>query len=366
MKSIIAKYRYQGKHLIIQTSDLSKFFDKEMIEDAVMTCYNCGADPKACRLWYKINEGTRIRVRTRAGMIQFTEVGAVVGQGTLGGALVNQAVLDQGISEQFAPGGENELTYGSVPLSPLIFQDDLINGAEGIKESRSACVKMDRVVKRLSLSLNKDKSLCIALGSPKQRQNIKTELQKNPLFCGEVEIKLKISFKWLGQILSSGGLAESVHATIEAEEGQIQAACLEIAHIVKDWRSQVAGGMETGLLLWEACCVPSLLNGAGTWMEIKKTTVKKLNQIQFWGLCLSLQVGPGTPLASLLWDTAILNMDIRVKIEKFLLVLHIRSLDEETIVKKIYLEQISDNCPGLASETNYICEEFNIEDCNFT
>ena len=143
---------------------------------------------------------------------------------------------------------------------------------------------------------------------------ITPSLQKNPLFCGEVEIKLKDSFKWLGQILSSGGLAESVNATIEAKEGKIRAACLEIAHIVNDWRSQVAGGMETGLLLWEACCVPSLLNGAGTWMEISKTTEKRLNQIQFWGLRLFLQVGPGTPLASLLWDTAILKMDIKVKI----------------------------------------------------
>ena len=233
-------------------------------------------------------------------MSQFTGVGAVVGQGTLGGALVSQAVLDQGISEQFAPGGEDELTYGSVPLSPLIFQDDLINGADRIKEARSACFKMDRVVKRLNLSLNKDNSLFIAQSSVLWRSRK----------------KLKGSFKWEGQILSSGGLAKSLNATIEAKEGKIRAACLEIAHIVKDWRSLVAGGMETGLLLWEACCVPSLLNGAGMWMEIKKTTAKKLNQKQFWGLRLFLQVGPGTPLASLLWDTAILNMDIRVKIEE--------------------------------------------------
>ena len=55
MKSIIAKYRNEGKSLILQTSDLSKFFDKEMIEDAILTCYERGADPKACRLWYKLN-----------------------------------------------------------------------------------------------------------------------------------------------------------------------------------------------------------------------------------------------------------------------------------------------------------------------
>ena len=38
LKSIIAKYREEGKLLIIQSSDLSKFFDKEMIEDAFLTC----------------------------------------------------------------------------------------------------------------------------------------------------------------------------------------------------------------------------------------------------------------------------------------------------------------------------------------
>ena len=131
MKSIIAKYRNEGKSLILQTSDLSKFFDKEMIEDAILTCYERGADPKACRLWYKLNNDTQMRVRTGAGMSDFTNAGAVVGQGTLGGALVSQAVLDQGISEQFAPGGGDELTYGSVPIAPFIFQDDVIHGAEG-------------------------------------------------------------------------------------------------------------------------------------------------------------------------------------------------------------------------------------------
>lgn len=93
-------------------------------------------------------------------------------------------------------------------------------------------------------------------------------------FCGEIETKLKEKFKRLGQTLSSGGVAESVAATIEAREGKIRAAFLEIAQIINDWRSHVVGGMETGLLLWEACCVPSLLNGAGTWVEMTKNKEK--------------------------------------------------------------------------------------------
>ena len=48
--------------------------------------------------------------------------------------------------------------------------------------------------------------------------------------------------KWLGQQLASGGLVESVAATVAAREGNIRGAGLEIATIVNDWRSQTAGG----------------------------------------------------------------------------------------------------------------------------
>ena len=101
-------------------------------------------------------------------------------------------------------------------------------------------------------------------------------------------------------------------------------------------------------------------------MEISKATEKQLNKIQCWALRLFLQVGPGTPLASLLWDTSSLDMGIRVKTQKILLVLHIRSLDDNTIAKQVYLEQIKHNWPGLAKETNSICKELKIEDCNVT
>ena len=72
-------------------------------------------------------------------------------------------------------------------------------------------------------------------------------------------------------------------------------------------------------------------------------------------------------MAFLLWDTAILNMDFKVKVKNILLP---KSLKEDPIAKKIYLEQISENRSGrigqglLASETKLICEEWKIEDCN--
>jgi hypothetical protein len=45
----------------------------------------------------------------------------------IGGALVSQAVLDDGVSEEFPPGGQLQMEYGDIPLAPLIWMDDLLN-----------------------------------------------------------------------------------------------------------------------------------------------------------------------------------------------------------------------------------------------
>ena len=58
LKSIVALYRSRGKMVIVQCYDVQKFFDKEMIEDAVLVCQKRGVYPKATRIWYKLNDNT--------------------------------------------------------------------------------------------------------------------------------------------------------------------------------------------------------------------------------------------------------------------------------------------------------------------
>ena len=51
---------------------------------------------------------------------------------------------------------------------------------------------------------------------------------------------------------------------------------------------------------------------------------------------------------------------IRIWIEKVMLVLHIRSLGEDTLGRKIYEKHIKNNWPGLARECEIICKELNL------
>ena len=47
VKSIIAKIIMQGKMMMLQTYDISKFFDKEVLDDVMNTLYDMNVDMKA-------------------------------------------------------------------------------------------------------------------------------------------------------------------------------------------------------------------------------------------------------------------------------------------------------------------------------
>ena len=124
--------------------------------------------------------------------------------------------------------------------------------------------------------------------------------------------------------------------------------------------------METAIVLWEACVISSLLHGSGTWTEISGSTEKSLNALQLWYLRLVLQVGPGAPVASLLWDFGMLDMGLRIWIEKLMLILHIRRLGDDSLAGKVYKEQKLQKWPGLAEEADHICEKLSIESVHTT
>ena len=56
----------------------------------------------------------------------------------------------------------------------------------------------------------------------------------------------------------------------------------------RDWRAATVGGFKTGLFPWQACCLPSLLYNAGSWVDMSAEAVKKGEALQTWYLRLLL------------------------------------------------------------------------------
>ena len=94
------------------------------------------------------------------------------------------------------------------------------------------------------------------------------------------------------------------------------------------------------------------------------STEKNLNSLQLWFLSLVLQVGPGAPLASLLWDFGMLDMGLRVWMEKIMLALHIIRLDDRSLAGKVYKEQKLNKWPCIAQEVDDICQKLSVQNVN--
>ena len=70
---------------IIQTFDMEKFFDNESILDTMFTFKTkADIDSKDYRLWFKLNEDTRISVRTSVGESDSKLIKNSLGQGLFG------------------------------------------------------------------------------------------------------------------------------------------------------------------------------------------------------------------------------------------------------------------------------------------
>ena len=58
----------EGLGLILTLVDIISFFDRENIYDVMQTLHEIGVNKKAAKVWFMLNEGTEIAVKTIGGV----------------------------------------------------------------------------------------------------------------------------------------------------------------------------------------------------------------------------------------------------------------------------------------------------------
>ena len=327
------------------------------------TMYEMGVDMKTYRTWSKLNSNTKIRVKTGVGYTEWSSEGAMIGQGTGGGALVSQANLDKGMTEMFT-GSEDEIGYGSVRMIPLMFQDDVMRVAEGVNAARAGNIKVASTMQSKQLRLNQDKTSFIIFGKKKQKDAARQEVHQSPIMCGDFITREKYCDKWLGDMFHGDGLGECVLATIKERKAKVKSACFEAAAIVEDWRSQCIGGFKSALDLFELAILPTLLNNADTWVDITEEAVNMLEDMQLFFVRLVLRVPKSTPKPALRSETGLMSMKLRIWKKKVMMIHHLKNLSDSSLAKQVWREQLQQDWPGLAREASIICEELGIKNVN--
>ena len=77
-----------------------------------------------------------------------------------------------------------------------------------------------------------------------------------------------------------------------------------------------------------------------------------------------MAVPDGTPKISLLAESGTIRTKWRIWLAKIQLVNRIYNQDQECLARRIYMEQLQNGCPGLATEVSHICQKIGIQDVN--
>ena len=338
---------------------MSKYFDKESLRDAMSSLYDAGVKGKLYRLWFMMNCDNQVKVLTSVGMTGIRATGENVGQGTVGGAILSSLNLDVGVTDGFSE-SDHEIYYGGkIRLNPLLYQDDSLRMATSVSSAQYGNNIMESVMNRKLLTIN-DKSSYLVCGKHDQIRTIQDALARNPLSIKGEEIKRKSNEKYLGEIISSYGVADSVKATIKDRKGRIIASIYELSSIIEDFRMQVAGGLMSGLKIWMFGLLPSLLANSEMWTEISEDDIKSLEDIQHLLLQRIFAVPKTTPHVALRWDTGAVSLEMEICKRKLLFLHHVINMDESSLAREIFDVQKSEHLPGLVSECKSLLKSLNL------
>ena len=115
-----------------------------------------------------------------------------------------------------------------------MFQDDVARVGFSLEAAQNGNHKMEAVAETKLLESNVEKSGFLVAGPQKAKRLIHKEYQRKPLtLCGTV-MKEETEMKYLGDWISSSGLAESVALTVRRRRGLATLSIYETRSIIED------------------------------------------------------------------------------------------------------------------------------------
>ena len=142
--SVVALYKKLNIPLIIQTWDISRYFDRHHLLEAQEWLADCKVPGKCSRLMWNLNKNTTVKVKTAAGVSDTAITKENLGQGSRSAGLVCSMSLSKSTDKYF-DGSKHEVSYGSVVLAPLLFQDDALRMTTTVEGARDGCSRFGSI-----------------------------------------------------------------------------------------------------------------------------------------------------------------------------------------------------------------------------
>ena len=126
---------------IVSLFDMSRFLDKESLLNCMDTINKkAKIDAKSYRMLYKLNENTKISVKTSVEESKTAPIKDSVGQGSFAAALASSQNIGSAIADKFH--GESSANIGLLELICLILQDDIMKMSIILEEAKNGSQKL--------------------------------------------------------------------------------------------------------------------------------------------------------------------------------------------------------------------------------
>ena len=187
---------------------------------------------KDYRMWFMLNNMTRISILTPVGETDNTTIMNGIGQGSFAGALASSNNI--GTSVYDITKEEVSANIANMPLNCLIFQEryrkDEPDTRGCMKRSRE---DIGRIVESKQLKANVSKSKFVEIGSKKSRKKCLKRAEKNPIKMGDLILENSTAEKYLGDKIHEDGTAARITKTIKSRMPAANAKSKEIMRTTK-------------------------------------------------------------------------------------------------------------------------------------
>ena len=326
LNAAIDHAKYLKKKLYITFYDYSTCFDSLWLDDCMISLWDIGIRNELFHLIFKLNETTKIRIKTPFGMSDPFQCKRIVKQGSV----LSSNICSASTGELCNENTKGYAVIGTTLINDTLYVDDTIDLNTDINETEDSHNFIVNFSKAKRLSINHPKCGTIII-------NKKTHDSMPSLWIEDDCINQTRTAKVLGDMINEKGDNKDLISDRVKKGNATMVNCLALCNEITVGVHHVI----VSLILYNSVFVSTLLFNCQAWTNLLKDDLKRLETIQLKYLKRTLRSPQSTANCFVFLELGMLPVSYIIHVRQLCFLHHIAFLEEDDPVQCIYKEQLS-------------------------
>ena len=326
LNGMIDHAMYLKKKLYITFYDYTTCFDSLWLDDCMVSLWDIGIQSELFHLIFKLNEKTRIRIKTPYGVSDPFVCHRIVKQGSV----LSSNICSASTGELCDENNDGYAVIGCTMINNTLYVDDTIDYNSDINETIVSHDHVNNFSDAKRLGMNQPKCGVMII-------NKKTH-DSTPSLWIEGECIQQISeTKVLGDMVNEKGNNKDLIKDRVKKGKSAMVNCLSLCN-------EITMGIyfaKVALILYNAVFVSTLLFNCQAWTNLLLDDIKKLETTQLMYLKRILRSPLSTTNCFVFLELGVLPLSYIIHIRQLSFLHHILLLEEDDPVRLVHDEQLS-------------------------